>query len=124
LIQHVPPEGLSKSWQFYRDGILEIISFGGVSFIPEDVYHHIKAGKAFLYRVGDLGFFVLEKCQDPVGDAYLNVWLMYFKPGSGLPFKQDILAFIDSAARHVGVSKIRLLDGEFKQVMVTLERQI
>jgi hypothetical protein len=134
LIQFVPKEGLGKSWEFYRAGILEIISHGGAGFLPEDVYHNIKVEKAFLYRVGDVGFFVLEKCVELTGDEYLNVWLMYFKPGHGLPYKKELLAFLDNAAKHLGVTRIRmgttregwvrLLDGEFKQVMVTLERQV
>jgi hypothetical protein len=134
LIVPVHPDLLGKDWQFYRRGIEQIISFGGVSFLPEDVYHHIKAEKAFLYRVGDVGFFVLEKCKDPTAwDHYLNVWLMWFQPGSGIPFKKEILAFLDGAKEAAGCSSIRmgttregwlrLLDGDFKQHMIILERK-
>lgn len=134
MIQHVPHDLIKRDWQFYRKGIEQIISFGGVSFLPEDVYHHLRSDKAFLYRVGDVGFFVLERCKDPTAwDHYLNVWLMWFQPGSGLPYKQEILTFLDGAKEHFGCSSIRmgtaregwirLLDGDFKQVLIILERK-
>lgn len=133
MIQYVPPEGLNKVWEFYRQGILEIISFGGVTFIPEDVYLNLKTGKAALYRVGDDGFFVAEKCIETLsGDPFLNIWLMWFRPGHGLPHKQRLLDFIDGLERSLGClwtdfgstreAWIHLLDGDFKKHMVTLRR--
>jgi hypothetical protein len=133
LIVHVPPEGLNKQWQFYRDGILEIISHGGVSFIPEDVYHHLKTGRAMLYRVDFSGFFVVERCQETAsGDYFLNVWLMYFLPGKGIGYKAEIIEFLDRLKAHLhcewidfGTTReawVHLLDGDFKKHMVTLRR--
>lgn len=134
MIHFVPPESL-KPWDFYRNGILEIVekSEGRVSFIPEDIYHHIKTGRAFLYRVADDGFFVVEKCIDSISaDVYMNVWLMWFKPGAGLKFKDELIAYLDQMAKVAGCAWIdfgstreawvKLLEKDFTKHMVTLRR--
>lgn len=135
MIQHVPPEGLSRDWAFYRKGIEEIISYGGVRFIPEDVYSRIKTGHAFLYRVDDVGFFVVEKCLEHCSDEpFMNVWLMWFKPGFGLPHKDELIDYLDRMAKAAGCLWIRfgttreawvkLLDGHFKKHLTILQRGI
>lgn len=134
MIRHIPPEGLTRDWQFYRQGIEEIISYGGVRFIPEDVYARIKTRQAFLYRIDDSGFFVAEKCLEHCSDEpFLNVWLMWFKPGQGLPHKQELIDYLDRMAEVSGCLWIRfgttreawvhLLDGYFKKHLTILQRE-
>ena len=133
MIRHVPKEGLNRVWEFYRQGILQIMSFGGVSFIPEDVYLHIKTDKAHLYRVGDEGFFVVERCVDVFSDEpYMNVWLMWFKPGYGKEVGPEVLAHLDQLKHALGCHYItfstmregwtRILAPFFKPRMTTLRR--
>lgn len=133
MIRYIPKEGLNRVWQFYREGILQIMSFGGVSFIPEDVYLHLRLGKAQLYRVGDEGFFVVERVEDLFTNEFsMNVWLMWFKPGHGIPYKPELIAYLDQLKVALGCNRItfttmreawvRMLGEEFKQTMMTLER--
>lgn len=52
------------------------------TWIPEDVYHEIKTGRAFLYTVGtpSHGCLVLQKLTDQyTGKPYLHVWIAYSK---------------------------------------------
>jgi hypothetical protein len=135
LIEYVPPEGLSRNWDFYKAGIEDIISFGAVRFRPEDVYARIYTKQAFLYRVGNEGFFVVEKCLEHCTDEpFMNVWLMWFKPGHGLPHKNELLDYLDRMAESAGCLWIRfgttreawvkLLDGHFKKHLTILQREI
>lgn len=135
MIRFIPKEGLSRDWVFYRKGIEEIISFGGVRFIPEDVYHRIQMKAALLYRIDDAGFFVVERCLEACSDEpYLNVWLMWFKPGQGLPHKQELIDYLREIAKHEGCLWIRfgttreawvhLLDGDFKKHLTILQMEI
>jgi hypothetical protein len=135
LIQHIPPEGLSRNWDFYKAGIEDIISYGAVRFRPEDVYARIYTKQAFLYRVGNEGFFVVEKCLEHCTDEpFMNVWLMWFKPGAGKAVGPEVLDYLDRMAESAGCKWInfgtarrgwaKALGGRFKEHLVILRRDV
>lgn len=64
-------------------------------WIPEDVYHEIRSGKAALYMFGD-GFLVLQKTETPYTNLpALHVWLAYNADG------QDVYAEGMALIRHL-----------------------
>lgn len=132
----IPPESLGRVWDSVAPGITEIKRLCSETFRPEDVYHCIKRGSAFLYLIGGkepVGFCVLEVLTDPNdGSRALNVWLLHLvNKLDGV--REDILAFLDDAAKRASCTSIRfasprkgwmafLLDNEFKQKMIIYER--
>jgi hypothetical protein len=135
VIRHIPPENL-KPFGFYENGITEIIAkaHGRISFTPRDIYRHLRQGRAFLYRVGDVGFFVCEKCIESISqEPYMNVWLMWFQPGEGVKVKDEVLAYLDAMSEAGGCEWIdfgttrnawvELLKGDFEEHMITLRRK-
>ena len=132
----IPPESLGRVWDFVSPGIAEIKRLCSESFRPEDVYHHIKRGTAFLYLIVDkepIGFCVLEILTDPNdGTRTLNVWLLHLvNKLDGV--REEILSFLDESGRRANCASVRfasprkgwmafLLDNEFKQKMIIYER--
>lgn len=121
-------------FDFYERGINEILRRGeGLTFTPYDIYHHLKSNRCHLYRMDDAGFFVVEKCVETIsGDAFMNVWLMWFAPGEGVPHKAELLEALDNLQRFYGCKWTdfgttrkawgELLKGEFVEHMVTYRR--
>lgn len=136
MIRYVSPQEL-KPFEFYEHGINEIIrrSNGRMTFTPRDIYRHLRNDRARLFRVDDVGFFVVEQCRETLsGDAFLNVWLMWFQPGKGRAHKREVLDYLDAlCAFHrcewVDFGTTReawgeVLKGEFEEHMITLRRMM
>lgn len=125
-----------QPFDFYEHGINEIIrrSNGRITFTARDVYRHLRKRHCELYRVDDAGFFVIEVCTESIsGEPFLNVWLMWFQPGKGLPYKHAVIEALDRLCEHYRCEWIdfgttreawgELLKGEFEEHMITLRRK-
>lgn len=134
MIKHVPSNEL-KPFDFYERGINEIIRRAGgrLSFNARDVYRKIRADQARLFRVDDVGFFVIEPCVETMsGEPFLNVWLCWFLPGEGLSRKREVIEALDKLAEFHGCEWIdfattregwvELLKDDFEEHSVTLRR--
>lgn len=132
-IDLVHPNDLSKVWGPVSHGIWEIIELCNERFRPEDVYHNIKRGSAFLFVFQPTGFCVLEIITDPNnGERYLNAWLLWFK-NELEEHRRPICDFLDDQARRNNCRSIRFgsprgwgkfLRGEFREKMVIYEREV
>lgn len=73
---------------------------GTHTFTTRDIFRHLSLGHAQLF-VRDEGFCVLETCKEPLsGEPYLNVWLMWFKPGEAKKLKDELVAWLDKVRDH------------------------
>lgn len=88
-------------WGFVEPGICKILEKCGThTFTPRDIKRHLYAGRATLF-MRDEGFCVLEKCNEPLsGEPYLNVWLMWFKPGEAKRIKPELVTWLDQVRDH------------------------
>lgn len=88
-------------WSFVEPGLLKILEkCGSQTFTPRDIKRHLYKGRATLF-VRDEGFCVLEKCEEPLStEPYLNVWLMWFKPGEAEKLETELIAWLDGMRDH------------------------
>lgn len=142
----IPPELLQACWPQVRAGLERIKDVGkAVRWIPEDVFTHIKLGRAQLRLGYDgeryAGFLVTEMRRDVfTNEPYLNVWCLYAEPQEGKehfagidPFIAETFAYLDRVGREAGALWLRaegregwtkVLAGIMEPVMVVYERKL
>mgnify|MGYP006358145345 CR=1 FL=1 len=121
-LQFVPADELHDYWAFVRDGLGRVLEKGGGRWLPEDIYHLIKSGSAFLHVAFEsgapAGFFVLQEAQDwdaktlhilaayssAHGDIFRHqATLMQFAKNAGakrLTFASPRLGWVGRAPKH------------------------
>lgn len=110
-IMNVPPARLAEVWPLVVPGIREVIALNSASYIPEQVYHTIAIGAAWLYLGAVdgrmIGFMIVEpKCENQLsGERWANVWILHGIHQSH--HMQQVCDFLDRLAEHVGVAKLR-----------------
>lgn len=111
-LTYVAPIAIRQHWQMVRKGLEEVLAKGGGTWIPEDVYHYIKSGRAHLH-MSDLGgytsgFVVLEPVEDHDGMS-LHIWAAWSKEGDAtethMPELQEYAANIN--AKRITFSSVR-----------------
>lgn len=81
----------------------------------------------------DEGFFICEVCVEANGgERYLNVWLMWFKPGAGKKRKKALIAQLDALKAALGCLWIAftsprlewcgMIEGDFELVSYNFRR--
>lgn len=96
MLTFVHPDELATHWPFLEIGLNAILARGKETWNPTDIRRHLRQGKASLFLVADKGFVVCERCTDPISaEPYLNVWLMYFKPGEGVKLYREMIGELD-----------------------------
>jgi hypothetical protein len=140
----IAPENLRSCWTRVKAGLERILQVSHETWIPEDVYAHLRTKLAQLYLAHDgdeyRGFIVVETKRDNfTNELYLNVWLLYGEPHGGEHFAEvgafvdETIGFIDNLARSSGLRLVRMsgregwkrfLRGNFKPVRVCYERQL
>jgi hypothetical protein len=140
----IAPENLRACWTRVKLGLERILAVSTETWLPEDVYVHLRMKLAQLYLAynGDeyRGFIVTESKRDNfTNEPYLNVWLLYGEPRTGDHFAEvgmfvdETIGFIDELARGAGITLIRMsgregwkrfLRGNFKPIRVCYERQL
>ena len=108
ILRPVPGELIRSVWADVRDFLDEVMNAcpNGDTWIPEDVYHEVKAGRAFLHVVGDppFGCVVLQVLKDQyTGKPYLHVWIAYSRVLGAII---NLLPEIERLARSVGAERI------------------
>lgn len=101
MFKPVGKHEVSKVWDFVEPGICKILEKCGTeTFTPRDIFRHLTLGHAALF-VRDEGFVVLETCTEVLsGEPYLNVWLMWFKPGEAEKLEEQLIAWLDQVRDH------------------------
>ena len=96
MFKPVATHEIPDNWGFVEPGICKILERCNTqTFTPRDIYRHLNQGRAFLF-VREEGFVVLEKCQEPLStEPYLNVWLMWFRPGEAEKLETELIAWLD-----------------------------
>lgn len=123
MIPHVPIPRLKEVWPEVERGINKIIGLCPAPWTALQVRRNLERGNSLLFACDD-GFFVVERRED-WGAFYLNVWLMYFKPGKGWPRKQELIKQLDSIKEELLCEFISftsprgkwssMIEGDFKE---------
>jgi hypothetical protein len=91
----IPADDLSSVWGFVEPGLLEILALTQEPWTPVHVEYAIRSGYAWLF-VDDDGFFVVQKLKaEWTGAPYLNVWVMWFKPGTAHKHLKGLVGWLD-----------------------------
>lgn len=93
----IHPNDLAEKWPEIRFGLMSILLKTGEKWIPEDIYHALKAGEALLFARD--GTFVVVKAD---GEA-LFIWCAYNAIQGG--FKSGI-EWLKDHARQNGFKRI------------------
>lgn len=101
MFKPVTPHEVPDVWSFVEPGIEQVIRrCKADEWTPRDIRRYLRYGNAHLY-VRDEGFVVLERLLAGIsGEPYLNVWLMWFKPGEAKKLKTELIAWLDNARDH------------------------
>jgi hypothetical protein len=86
-LHYVPPVNLRMHWPMVRAALDDMLDRHPDNWIPEDVYHAIKSGRAHLHMSGlggyVSGFVVLEPIEDFDG-MKLHMWIGWSKEGDAM----------------------------------------
>lgn len=133
-LRHVSGEYVRSVWDEVRWCLEEVLQAcpDADSWIPEDVYHEVKAGTAALYvNTGEkiFGCLVTQITKDKyTGEPALHVWIAY----SGvLGAIVNLLPEVERLAKNLGVKKITCASpfeafeaAGFKKKLMMFERQL
>jgi hypothetical protein len=108
VLRQIPGDVIRSVWSEVLPMLNETLKQcpNGDTWIPEDVYHEVKSGRAFLHVVGDpiFGCLVLQVLKDQyTGKPYLHVWIAY---SQNLGAIINLLPEIERLARSVGADRI------------------
>lgn len=99
-------------WDWVRAGLLKVVEKTGDDWMPEDIYHEIKAGVS--------GLFVLEHGGERIGFIVLQLWPAYHsgprmfvraiwcRPFDAYRHRHEIMADLREYAATHGVVAIRM----------------
>lgn len=78
----VPPAGVRQAWPMILSSLKAVMDTGPVEWIPEDVYHALRAGEAACHIATDAngyaGCMVTQRVIDPYsGVQSLHVWIAH-----------------------------------------------
>lgn len=101
--QLIPPARLRDVWDTVKAGLAQMPAD---DWIPEDVYHEIRSGRAALHMFGE-GFLVLQQARtDYTHLPVLHVWLAYKADGEDR--RDQVESLIRATAAKMGAHKITL----------------
>jgi hypothetical protein len=115
----VAPANLHAHWPFIKAGLERTREVCAERWLPEDVFTHLRIGKAQCYLGFDglhcRGFFVVEgQVEQFTNEPFLAVWILYAVPTNGEhfaavgPFMDETMAFIDGLAKQGGAKWIAM----------------
>lgn len=109
ILSPVATQHIGALWDWVRDGLEVVRKTRPVcTWRPEDVYHELITGQAFLYVIGaEDGFLVVKRCLTSY-ERVLFVWAMWSPPGALLKHRHQIMDEIKSLARSAGLDRIRM----------------
>lgn len=92
----IAPDDVPAHWGRVEKGIASILAkCEREPWTSRDIRRALRAGRAQLF-VREEGFVVLERCQEPIsGEPYLNVWLMWFAPGTLPMLRKEVADWLD-----------------------------
>lgn len=108
-LNQVNPVDIHSCWPLVKEGLFVVKKRADSDkWIPEDVYHHIKAGISFLYLGFEeneyAGFLVLTPKRDQyTNELFLHVWIAYSKNKNIYEYAEEQVKRI---ARDIGASCI------------------
>lgn len=86
---------LSAHWPMVEKGLLEIIRRTGEKWTPTHVLQALNEGWARLFVCED-GFCILQPRKDDwTSEPYVNLWAMWFKPGTAKAREQELRDWLD-----------------------------
>jgi hypothetical protein len=100
FFDRVEPHQIGEVWEFVGAGLAVIAAeCPTVPWYPRDVKRCLLKGQAALY-VRPEGFVILQRCEEPISGApYLNVWAIWFRPGTASPLRQQLIEWLDYSCR-------------------------
>lgn len=100
ILRRIQPEGVGEVQSFVVDGLAAIVeSCPTVPWRAADVLRALLDGRCALY-LNDDGFVVVtRKLEEITGRPYLNLWLMWFRPGTGKAVMADVIAWLDQVCK-------------------------
>jgi hypothetical protein len=107
-LKAIPADQIRSVWDDVRWFLEEVLNScpDADTWIPEDVYHEVKAGKAFLYVVGTpaFGCLVLQSLKDQyTGRNILHVWIAYSRV---LGAMVKLMPELDKLAKTINADRI------------------
>lgn len=104
-MRQIPPDHLHSVWPEVKEYISIVKEQQPDTWLVEDVYAEIKAGKAVLYVV-DGGCCVVQPGKDPwTSEPYLHVWIAYCGIHGAI---DTYLPELDQIARNAGFKSLTL----------------
>lgn len=95
LFRAVAVEDIDAAWPFVSRGLASLIRRRKPTWTELDVKRRLVAGVVGLYLADD-GFAIIERCNEAVSmEPYLNVWVLWFRPGKGMPHRERIKAWLN-----------------------------
>jgi hypothetical protein len=92
----VKPDELAAHWAFVENGLNHVRILCDEPWSAEDILARLVDERAALYLRDD-GFLILEQCEEPISlKRYLNVWVMWFRPGQGRKVRDISVQWLDA----------------------------
>ncbi len=104
ILRLIVPEQLHTVWAWVEPGLAAIKRKRNESWVPADVYTHLRCKTAFLLVVGDTHSFVIYQVFP--GDDFRGVLQIWCAQGT-LEHERQIYDELDALARRLGVARIR-----------------
>lgn len=95
-----PSELYGEMWEFVENGLKAIVEeCPTVPWRPDDVRRCLFRGEGALY-VRPEGFVICERLHERISGApYLNVWAIWFAPGTASPLKAQLIEWVLQTGR-------------------------
>ena len=115
MLTLIPATDLARVWPWVRAGLERCLLKAPAHYLPEDVYHELRAGTLTLFTFtsekdvegGGTAFVVLRRDADH--DGYVLFVFALAAPKGGMAWYGDeLMAALDAKAREVGAKRIRM----------------
>jgi len=104
-MKQVLPDQIHAVWPLVKSYLLRLKELQPDTWLPEDVYSEVKAGKAVLYMT-DGGCCVVQPGKDPWNaEPYLHVWIAYSEKFGAI---DQYLPELEKIALNAGYKRLTL----------------
>ena len=130
----ISPTDLARVWPWVRAGLERCLAKAPAHYLPEDVYHELRAGTltlfAWQWNGADAAFVCLRRDADSDGFV-LFVFALWAPTGGMEMYGDELMAALDAKAREIGAKRIRMQGregwrktGYFAAMATVYEREV